>query len=114
MRPFRSASGLAVWILRAATFLLILSIYWTTVEQLNFKSFYFYIATIYTVFGALLFIGGLFSKHTITVLSGLILFIISIYEIFHFYQGSLLNSGLASYLLLSAIGLFFLSRGNKN
>ncbi len=114
MRPVRSASGLAKWLLRIALFAYIFVLYFSTVKGFNFNYLDFYIGLIFLLFAALLVIGGFLRKHTLTVLSGLIILILSIVEMFRVFDGNMINPKFIMYLLIGALGLFFLSKGNKS
>jgi hypothetical protein len=114
MRPVRSASGLAKWLLRIALFAHIFTLYFSTVKGFNFNHLGFYIAVIYLLFAALLIIGGFVRKHTLTVLSGLIILLLSVFEMFRVFNGNIISSQFIMYLLMASLGLFFLSKGNKS
>ncbi len=114
MRPVRSASGLAKWLLRIALFAHIFVLYFSTVKGFNFSHLGFYVGFIYLLFAALLVIGGFLRKHTLTVLSGLIILILSVVEMFRVFDGNIISPKFIMYLLIGALGLFFLSKGNKS
>ncbi len=115
MRPVRSASGLAKWLLRIALFAHIFTHYFSKVKGFNFSHLGFYIAAIYLLFAALLIIGGFVRKHTLTVLSGLIILLLSVFEMFRIFNDNINNPNDAiMYFLMASLGLFFLSKGNKS
>lgn len=111
MRPFKTATGLAMWLLR---FSLIAGIYKTsfnTFTSFAFNSLNYFIHLFLIVFGVMLFVGAFVSKHSTTVLSALFLFIL--YVILLFVN---INSGISTiitYATLMSLSLFFLANGNK-
>lgn len=113
MKPFRPVTSLAKWLLRIAIFAQAVISYFHIAQNFNFQSFTFYIAALFIIFSALLIIGGFFSKHSLTIISGLGIFLLSLYELFHVYEGSFLEQDFLIYFMMGALGLFFISQGNK-
>lgn len=112
MKPFKATTKLANWLLRIV---LIINIYNLHVDHfLNFQfaELSFYISAFLVIFAALLFAGGFFSKPDLTVLSGLIIFMVALLWIVIHYHGDL-NNMMMLHLMATVIGFYFLSTGNK-
>ncbi len=112
MQPLKSGYSLSNWILRTALFIFIFLLFIESFKTLNFSKKDFYISSIFILSGIFLFIGGFSSKHTLTVVSGALLTVLSIYKIFMVFSGTL-NIAIASYLLVLAIGFYFVCSGNQ-
>lgn len=111
MKPFKAAVPLAKWFLRFALLFLILVLFINTLKTLQVKNISFYFATAYILFGVLLIIGGFISKPGLTVISGLIIFGLSLYKLIVNF-GGLSDSGMVNFFILAAIGFYFFARGN--
>lgn len=82
--------------------------YFETIKGFNYESLNFYMALLFGIFSALIFITGFVSKPTITVLSGLFLAVISIYNIVRLFDSGI-TSSLSIFLLIAGISIYFLS-----
>ncbi|RPH32511.1 MAG: hypothetical protein EHM93_09140 [Bacteroidales bacterium] len=112
MQPLKSGQVIALWFLRItlALYLFFDNIY--SLRQISFESLRFYIAFAFVIFAILLLVGGFLSKPGLTVISGLIIFLLSAYQLFVSYGGTF-DVGLILYLFPLSIGFFFLCQGNK-
>lgn len=113
MKPAKRLLLLATWLMRLAVAFFVFITFFSTLKGFEYKSIQFYVAVVYIVFGTLLFIGGFMSKPGITVFSGLMLFLVSVYEIIMLFSDSL-NDKLALYFLVASVSLYFVTAGNKN
>ncbi len=113
MKPIKGLMPFATWLLRFALGIFIFITFFSVVRDFEYHSTAFYIAAAYLLFVGLLFIGGFLSKQGITVFSSLILFLLSVYEIFVNYSGKF-SPQMAVFILVAAVSLFFLTAGNKN
>ncbi len=111
MKPFTAFSGIARWVLRITILMVVFTQYYDTFMAFKLDSFAFYVAAVFIIFGVLLLIGGFLSKHDLTVVSGLLLVMASIYMGFVSFDG--ITGEFASNLLLGAAALLFLTEGNK-
>ncbi len=111
MKPFKAAVPLAKWLLRFALLFLVFVLYFNTVKAFHVKNISFYIAAAYILFGVLLIIGGFISKPGLTVISGLIIFGLSVYKLIVNF-GGLLDTGMLHAFILAALGFYFFARGN--
>jgi len=114
MKPFKSGSAVAAWLLRILTLWMAYLYYFDTFKTFEFRSVIFWFAAAYVVFSVLLFAGGLVSKHTLTVISGLFLFLAPIVRlIVSGFPGDPVSS-LFVYFIPLATGFHFLTRGNSD
>jgi hypothetical protein len=113
MKPFKSLHFAATWLLRIALLAVLFRIYFYSLSTLNFSNLSFYISVIMILCGGLIIVGGLFSKPTLTVLSGLIISIISLYKLILSFNG-IIDSFLVEHLIPLAIGFYFFTTGNDN
>lgn len=111
MKPLKSTKPLARWLLRICLAAFIFFTYFNSVKTFDFKNLDFYFAAVYFVFGAFLIIGGFLSKGTMTVISGLIIFLLSVYQLVKSFSGEI-NEQLLVFLLPASIAFYFLSTGN--
>lgn len=111
MKPFKSGRPMSQWLLRIAMVTILFVKYYDTLMVINFKSVRFLIAAAIICCGVLLFIGGMMSKPWLTILTGLIISGISIYEIVITFNGTV-NSGLIIHFIPLALGFHFLTYGN--
>ena len=113
MKPLKSTTPLARWLLRICLAAFIFFTYFASFKTFNLKDINFYFAAVYFVFSALLIIGGFMSKHSMTVLSGLVIFLLSVYQLIKSFSGEI-NEYLLVYLLPASIAFYFLSTGNDS
>lgn len=122
MRPFRSAEGIANWLLRLSVTAFIIMFYIDIITHFHpsfFKTKEFYFSAILLIFGILLFIGGFAHKESLTVFSGFVLFIISAYKLVFTLisiiknHDSIVNTELILFLFCTATSLYFFAKGNK-
>jgi hypothetical protein len=114
MKPFKSGSTLAVWLLRILILWMAYLYYFDVFKTFQFGVVNFWFAAAYVIFSVLLFTGGFVNKHTLTVISGLFLFLIPICRlIISGIPGDPVNS-LFVYFIPLAVGFYFLTRGNSD
>lgn len=113
MRPFKSGKGLAIWLLRIALLLSVFSLYSNIISTLAFTSSAFMFAAILVILSVLLVIGGLINKPWLTVISGLIISLFTIYKMFVSFNGSVSHYVVFQFFTL-AIAVFFFTNGNDN
>ncbi len=113
MKPARFFLPLSTLLLRLSVIFFIYVTYFDTVLTLNYKNPDFYLASLLSIFGVLLFIGRFIRNQTLTVLSSLVLFLIALYKVFS-YSGSLAGISFVSLIFFLLIVFFFLCKGNRN
>ncbi|MBN2613855.1 MAG: hypothetical protein JXB00_20020 [Bacteroidales bacterium] len=113
MKPLKTTTPLARWLLRICLAAFLFFTYFSLFKSFNLKSIDFYFAAVYFVFGALIIVGGFLKNHSLTVISGLIIFLLSVYQFIKSFSGEL-NAGIMVYLLPASIAFYFLSTGNDS
>ena len=113
MKPLKTTIPLSRWLLRICLAAFVFFTYFDTFIEMSFNGLGFYFAALYIIFGALLIIGGFLPKHSMTVISGLVIFILSVYQLIKSFSGEI-NEYLLVYLLPASIAFFFLSTGNND
>ncbi len=111
MKPWTSFYDVAKWVLRIAILMVVFTKFYDTFMDFELNAFEFYISAVYVVFGVLLFIGGFLSKPNLTVISGLLLLLPSIYMAVKSFDG--ITETFALNVLLGGVALFFFTVGNK-
>ena len=112
MKPLKSGLAFSSWLLRIAELTFVLSMFLTAIKQFNYTNISFYVVAGFVLFGVLLFIGGFMSKPALTVISGFVLSGLSVYKIIILFSGSY-TSDIASYMIVLAIGFYFVCAGNQ-
>lgn len=112
MKPLKNGLNFANWLMRISLLILITVSFWKGATEFDFSSKIFYISLAFVVFGILLFVGGFVAKPTLTVISGLVLCLLSIYKIFLQFSGDF-SSIVANFIMIAAVGLYFACAGNN-
>jgi hypothetical protein len=112
MKPFKSGKPIALWLLRLSLMPVLFSIYYTTVSTWNFKNLSFYISVFMLISGAVLIISGFLSKPLLTVISGLVIFCISLYKVYITFNG-VIDMYVSMHLIPLSLGFFFFTNGNE-
>ena len=115
MKPLKSLTAVANWLMRISIVVFIVVHYYNDLKQIDIKHLSLNILAIilFSLFGLLLFIGGFRSKAGLTVISGLIISIISLFFIYQNYNGVWLDLNMAVYIFPFSVGIYFLANGNK-
>ena len=111
MKPVKSLFPLFSWLLRIAILVAVYSRFFHIFKAIDFSSVSFYISAAFSLFSLLLFFGGFSKKHTLTILSGLFIALLSIYQMVQL--GFEINIHLSFYGLLLSASLLFIAVGNK-
>ncbi len=110
MKPVKGTIPFAKWLLRLAPLFIIYLISFKVIKTWNFSDINYLILLGLAVFSVLLIIGGFTRKHSLTVISGLLIFILGIIQLIL----NLDNAASISFaLIFIIIGFFFVSNGNK-
>lgn len=108
MKPIKSLLPLSIWLMRIGLLLFAYTQYFDTIKDFNYESLNFYIALLFGIFSAIIFITGFVSKPTLTVVSGLVLAVISIYNLVKLFDSGI-TSSLSIFILITGISIYFLS-----
>lgn len=99
--------------MRIGLLLFAYSEYFKTFSNFHLDDIQFYVAAVFLISAAIIFIAGFMYKPTIVVLSGLAISLIAIYNIIDRLDGGLDDSTLIFNVIIVSIALFFLSNPNK-
>ena len=113
MKPIKNLEPIAKWILRCAAVVYVFSLYYKSLQSFEFSNIHYLLNFIYCLFFVLLFIGGFQKGNTLTIISGIVVSLISVYKVYWEFNGSFLDTQLYVFLMLLGIGVFFTSRGNS-
>jgi len=112
MKPLKRLTSLGAWWLKITICIVAYFYFLPVILKFSFKSFYFFIAILFCVFSLIQLISSLRNKAHLIVLSGLMLFVISAYQlVFTFDKTDLTDFLVFSYT--GAVGLLFAAKGNK-
>ena len=110
MKSFNGGKPVANWLLRISLIAILCVLFMSDVTTGNFRNLSFVIAVLALIFGALNMAGGVFSKPGLTILSGLIIFLLSLYKLVISFNG--INNSFALKLIPLALGFYFFAYGN--
>jgi len=108
MKPIKALYPVSIWLMRIGLLLFAYSEYFKTFSNFYLDEFQFYVATLYLLAAVVIFITGFVYRATLTVLSGLVITLVSVYNIIDMLDGGL-SSGLIVQVIIAAIAIFFLS-----
>jgi len=111
MKPIKSLEPLSKWLLRIGVLLFVVVHYWADFKNFEIKNLNTVLILLFFLFGVLLFVGGLRKNGSLTVISGLLIFLISSYFIFKGFNG-IFDRDLLFFVFPASTGLFFLAKGN--
>lgn len=116
MKPLKNLELAALWLLRIGIVFLFIAMYGKTIDNWAFDNYRWIINMVYLLSSVSLFIGGFLRKSTVTIISGLIVALISIYQIVPIVADgniSFFDPTLFQYFTLAGLGMLFASVGNK-
>ena len=112
MNPIKSLIPIAKWLLRFSAIAIIYTIgYLEKAVRFTFDGSEYLMALAYSIITIFLIVGGFQKTAKLTVISGLLLVLISVLDLFIVDSFSVPN--LIAIIPLSSIGLYFMARGNK-
>ncbi|HPD94892.1 MAG TPA: hypothetical protein PLA24_03270 [Tenuifilaceae bacterium] len=111
MKPLKKALPFSVWIVRIlfSVYLILTNI--RTLENINLNSANFYLSLATVILAVLLVVGGFLTKHSLTVISALLIGAIIIYRFLIPIPTSFSSFEVFNLLMLS-ISFLFICRGN--
>jgi hypothetical protein len=112
MKPFTSGTVITAWLIRLTLVWFVYRNYFQPFTSFDLHSFHFYVSAAYLLFSVLIVIGGFFQKTTLSVLSGLIVFVLPIVQLIRVFPEDL-GSVLLVYLIPLAAGFYFFTYGNN-
>lgn len=111
MNPWKNLTGLSSWLMRIAAILMLFAWFFNTFINFNLNQPQFFLATVFLVFGLLLFTGGFLRKHSLTVVSAIVLLILSVLQAYWSYNG--ITGVFAQWVVMSSVFFYFVTHGNK-
>jgi hypothetical protein len=113
MKPFNSGAIIAAWLLRIMLIWFVYRNYFRGLADFDPGNFNFYIDAAYVLFAILLFAGGFLQKPTLTVISGLFIFILPIIQLIRSFPADI-QGNLLLYLIPVSVGFYFFTAGNSH
>lgn len=110
MEPIKGFMPVARWLLRLSLGIVIYRYFFDTFLTFSFNNLYYFLVLLFIIFTVLLIIGGLLKKNVTTVISGMVIFILSIALIF---MGQVTPDKVLTYFLPATIGFYFMAAGNR-
>ena len=110
MEPIKGFMPVARWLLRASLGIIVYKYFFDTFLTFSFNNLNYFMALLFIIFTILLIVGGLLKKNATTVISGMVIFILSIALIF---MGQVNLNKVLTYFLPATIGFYFMAAGNK-
>jgi hypothetical protein len=114
MKPITAALPIANWIFRGSILIYLLLLYFDKIVVVNFKNFGDVMYFVYVLSGLLLFIGGFLSKPTLSIITGVLLFLCTIYFMVTHLPADFTRIQISSFLVYlwpAGIGLYFAGSG---
>lgn len=110
MEPIKGFMPIAKWLLRLSLGIIVYKYFFDTFLTFSFNNLHYFMSLLFIIFTVLLIVGGLLKKNATTVISGMVIFILSIALIF---MGQVNLDKVLTYFLPAAIGFYFMAAGNK-
>lgn len=115
MKPISAALPIANWIFRGSILVFLILTYLDKIIVVNFKSFGDVMFFVYVLSGLLLFIGGFLSKPTLSIISGVMMVLCTLYFMVIKFPMDFTRHHFLGYLIFFwplAIGLYFAGSDN--
>jgi len=113
MKPWKFAIPLANWLLRLSLAAYLIIFYWGVLTGFHLGTLTFWVSAIYILFAVLLLFGGLASDQSLTVVSALVIFLLSLLMVFLNLDGTF-KYDIFPYLFSAVVGFYFVTRGNRS
>ncbi|MCY1721587.1 hypothetical protein OU798_14620 [Prolixibacteraceae bacterium Z1-6] len=110
MGSFKGLAPIAAWMLRISMGIITYTWYFNQFLKFSFNSVYYFLIAGYVLFTVLLLAGGFSRNNTLTVLSALVLFGLSVTMMF--INGFSVDV-LMKHFTPAAIAVYFIARGNN-
>ena len=115
MKPIAAALPIANWMFRVSILAYLILSYYKQIIVVNFNSFTDVMFFVYVLSGLLLFIGGFLSKSTLTIISGMLLFLCTAYFMATHLPQEFTSAEILVFLVYlwpAGVGLYFAGSGN--
>ncbi len=111
MQPIKALLPVSLWLMRISLVLYAYDEYFKTFTKFDLDKVEFYIAFLFLIFSAIIFVTGIKKRSALTVISGFIITLISIYNVINTIDGGL-DTELIINFLVASIAIFFLANPN--
>ena len=108
MKPIKSLFPISIWLMRIGLLLFAYTEYFKEFSKFHIDDLHFYVATLFLISVAIIFIAGFISKITLTVVSGLIITAISVFNIMDGLSGGI-DSSLVINIIIASLAIYFIS-----
>ena len=108
MQPIKALLPVSVWLMRTGLVLYAYEEYFKTFTKFHLDKVDFYIAAFFLIFSAIIFVTGFIRRSALTVISGFVITLISIYNIIDTIDGGL-DQALILNFLIAGIAIYFLA-----
>ncbi|MEE0972835.1 MAG: hypothetical protein U0L34_01725 [Paludibacteraceae bacterium] len=116
MKPLKNLELASLWLLRIGIVFLFIAMYGKSIDKWAFDNYRWIINMVYLLSSITLFIGGFLRKSTVTIIAGLLIAAISIYQIVPIVADgkiSFFDPTLFQYIVMTGVGMLFASIGNR-
>lgn len=108
MKPIKALLPVSVWLMRIGLILYAYIKYFKTFTKFHLDDLHFYIAVLFLISAVVIFVTGIIYKATYAVLSGLVITLISVYNIVENLGGGIDNT-LVINIIIASLATFFLA-----
>jgi hypothetical protein len=108
MQPIKALLPVSIWLMRIGLLLYAYDEYFKQFTKFHLDKVDFYIAALFLIFSAIIFVTGFKRRATLTVISSFVVTLISIYNIINNIDGGL-DSALILNFLIASIAVYFLA-----
>ncbi|PLX22541.1 MAG: hypothetical protein C0597_02365 [Marinilabiliales bacterium] len=108
MQPIKALLPVSIWLMRIGLVLYAYEEYFKTFSKFHLDKVEFYIAALFLIFSAIIFVTGIKKRSALTVISGFVITLISIYNVINTIDGGL-DTGLILNFLIASIAVYFLA-----
>lgn len=111
MKPIKALLPVSVWLMRIGLILYAYIEYFKTFTKFHLDDLHFYIAVLFLISAVLIFVTGFIYRATYTVLSGLVITLISVYNIIDNFGGGL-DSTLIINIIIASLATYFIANAS--
>ena len=108
MQPIKALLPVSIWLMRIGLILFAYDEYFKTFTKFKLDRVDFYIAFLFLIFSAIIFVTGIKKRASLTVISGFVITLISIYNVINVIDGGL-DTGLILHFVIAGIAVYFLA-----
>lgn len=108
MQPIKALLPVSLWLMRIGLILYAYDEYFKTFTKFKLDKVDFYIAFLFLIFSAIIFVTGIKKRSSLTVIAGFVITLIAIYNVINTLDGGL-GTELIINFLVASIAVFFLA-----